>query len=410
MKKWIGISALIVLLVLIFTGMFIQGDMGVVDSVGGSNPGENVTSQPDALDDSFTQTPPLETDKVERIEYSTLKIIAAGDLMFHMPQINSAKQADGSFNFFPPFEHVTEYIQEADMAIANLETVTGGDHLGFSGFPRFNSPEAVLDAIAEAGFDVLVTSNNHTLDRGKKGIINTIDKIKDRGLEYIGTSKDTRRPYIVEDRNDIKVGILSYTYGLNGLDSLLTQEERSNMVNLIDKDLIREDIRALEVEGVDLVMAYLHWGYEYHSNPSQDQIELSEFLSHSGVDIILGTHPHVVQKVDIIHTDSKMTLVVYSMGNFISNQRYDTMGVSATEDGMMIQIEVEKDMVSGNTHVKTLRMIPTWIHRSWQAGAYEYRILPVEAALEGELDMDLDPATVKRLERSLSETTKALGD
>lgn len=408
MKRWIGISVLAVLLVLAMTGMSILGDKSAVDFNGVSNTGENVTTEPNPPNDSFEACRDAELKQREARESSTLKIIAAGDLMFHMPQINSAREADGSFDFNPPFHHVAEHIKDADIAIANLETVTAGDHIGFSGFPRFNSPEAVLDAISDTGFDLLVTSNNHSLDKGKTGIINTIDAIGDRGMEYIGTSKDKRRPFVVMDANNIKIGILSYTYGLNGLDSLLTAEERENMVNLIDRDLISEDILALNEEKVDLIVAYMHWGNEYHSSYSNEQKELAEFLNDNGVDIILGSHPHVIQGIEEIHSDSKMTFVAYSMGNFISNQRYDTMGVSATEDGMMVQIEVTKDLVNGTTNISNIRMIPTWIQRSWQGSSYEYLILPVEAAIEGKLDVELDPETMGRLEKSFSDTIKRL--
>ena len=183
-----------------------------------------------------------------------------------------------------------------------------------------------------------------------------------------------------------------------------------NMVNLIDQDLIQEDILALREENVDLIIAYMHWGNEYHSNHSQDQRDLAEFLNQNGVDIILGSHPHVIQGTEYISSDSKTTFVVYSMGNFISNQRYDTMGVSATEDGIMIQIEVEKDIAGGNTYLKTVSMIPTWLQRKWQGDSYEYKILPVEAALDGELDVELDPVTIERLEKSMLDTTKRLGN
>ncbi|WP_409227815.1 CapA family protein [Gudongella sp. SC589] len=408
MKKWIGISMLMVLLVTVIIGMSIQGNMGADDFTEGSETGENVTIAPEPDEESFADPPGAEPEQVEAVEVSTLKIVSVGDLMFHMPQINAARGSDGLFDFNPPFKYVFERIQNADLAIANLETVIAGDHKGFSGFPRFNSPEAVLDAIAGTGFDLLVTSNNHSLDGGKEGIINIIDEVTDRGMEYIGTSKDLRRPYVVIDKNNIKLGILSYTYGLNGLDSLLTREERENMVNLIDRDLIREDILSVKEEEVDLVIAYMHWGNEYHSKSSQGQRELAEFLNHNGVDIVLGTHPHVIQEVEYISSETKKTLVVYSMGNFISNQRYDTMGVSATEDGMLVEIDVVKTLPDGPTYLSNVKFVPSWIQRVWQGNAYSYRILPVEAAIAGDIDLELDPVTRDRLEKSLSDTINRL--
>lgn len=408
MKKWITISVLLISIVMTFSGMSLNRDKGIDKTSSETDSGENVPTEMGAEVDRTEKTQESKCEQKDPMENSTLKILAAGDLMFHMPQIYSARTPNGTHDFNPPFRFIKEYVLNADMAIANLETVTAGDELGFSGYPRFNSPVAILDAIAETGFDILVTSNNHSLDKGKAGIEKTILNITEREMEYVGTSLDKRRPYIIREENGIRVGMLSYTYGLNGLDSLLSDEERDRMVNLIDQDKMAADIQELKTEHVDFIIAYIHWGNQFHKNPSKEQEELAEFLSERGVDLILGTHPHVVQKIEEIKLSSSRTQVIYSMGNLLSNQRYDTIGVAGTEDGVLVEIEIEKNEMSQITEIKSIRTIPTWIDRRWNGSSYSYRILPVERAIEGNLDIEIDDETMDRLKKSLTDTNYKL--
>ncbi|MGM0396269.1 MAG: CapA family protein [Bacillota bacterium] len=408
MKKLIGFSVMIALVITVLSGMLSPGDMGVNDATDIADTGENVTTVPDC-GNQHNDLPPTEESYISnKNNKSSITILAAGDLMFHIPQINAARTPEGSFDFTPTFQFLEENLSKADLAIANLETVIAGDHLGFSGFPGFNSPEAVLDGIAESGFNVLVTSNNHSLDMGKKGIENTITAIKKREMEYIGTSATERRPYLILERQGIKLGLLSYTYGLNELDTSLSDDEISRMVNMIDKEKMAEDIAKIKSENIDFIVAYLHWGNQYHSNPTDEQRGLARFLAEKGVQLILGTHPHVVQEIETIEIENHTTHVVYSMGNLISNQRYDTIGVSDTEDGVLIQVFIEKDENTGITEISEITPIPTWILRRWNGNSYSYRILPVEKAIEGSLDIELEKHVHQRLCKSLSDTMNNL--
>lgn len=350
------------------------------------------------------------SDLDQKATRSQLKIIAAGDMMFHMPQIYGAIEDDKGYDFASTFEYIVDIFQGADIAIANLETVVAGDQFGFSGFPRFNSPEAVLDAISDAGFTILVTSNNHSLDMGKTGIENTIDNIKLREMDYLGTSKDIRRPFVIKDVKGIRVAILSYTYGLNGLDSLLTEEERERMVNITDKEVIKLDLAEKAVVDSDFVIAYMHWGNQYHRKASAEQRELAYFLAENGVDLILGSHPHLVQEAEVIEINGKESWVFYSLGNLVSNQSYQTMGVSGTDFGVLIELLVQKDSGDSKAYVQMASPIPTWVYKSWTGKAYDYSIVPVEKVLGGQIDIELGLKEKDQMVKFLKETMETLGE
>ncbi len=347
---------------------------------------------------------------IEEVKSKEIDILAVGDLMFHMPQINGARLKTGGFDFTPSFAHVKAHIEGAHIALANLETVIGGNEKGFKGFPRFNSPVESLDALKLAGFDVLVTANNHSLDGGKEGIINTIDEIEKRQLNFVGTSKGERRPYIVIEKEGIRVGILAYTYGLNGLDSLLSREDKNRMINLIDLEAIKGDLDELKKENLDFIISYMHWGNEYNKEVTQIQNDLAYALANLGVDLILGSHPHVIQKSEEITKEDNSTYVVYSMGNFISNQSYTTMGVSATEDGVIFKAKLIKDFKSGITSLKDITYEPTWVYREYINKSYKHYIIPVKEALDGRLGIGFNEKDINRLKKSKFDTLNLLNN
>lgn len=353
-----------------------------------------------SVQETITQDMPIE-------ETVNVKILAAGDMMFHMPQIDAARTDSNNYDFSPVFKHVKKYIEDADIAIANFEAVTAGNDLGFTGFPRFNSPTQTLLAIKEAGFDILSTANNHSLDRNKKGIINTIDVINEYGLKNIGTFKEKSRPIFIQEINGIKIGFLAYTSYLNGLDSFLSEEE-TFMVNNLEEELIESDINNLKAENVDVIVAYLHWGYEYHTKPADYQIILGQKMVQWGVDIILGSHPHIIQRSEIIQSQEKDKLIVYSMGNFLSNQRYETMGNSYTEDGLMVEIDLEKNLLTSETIIKEVKFIPTWIYRYKDGNGLNYEILPIEEFLAQSNQNYLPENILDRLEKSYNDTINTL--
>lgn len=350
---------------------------------------------------------PIDETIIEEPVISNINLLAVGDIMFHMPQIKSAYIGEGSYDFNPMFNYVKKYIEAADIALGNYETVSLPNR-DYSGYPRFNSPKETLSALKEAGFDVISTANNHSLDQGREGIISTIDIIEELGMKSIGTSKEANTPILIQELEGIKLGLLSYTYGMNGLDSLLNQEELSYMINQIDEEKIEADIEQLKNEAVDLIVIFIHWGHEYHSEPSEEQIKLANKMVKWGGNIILGSHPHVIQKSEIIEYGGKDNFVIYSMGNFLSNQRLETMGNSFTEDGLMVSLDLEKDFTKNKTIIKNITFIPTWVHKYTKDSKVFYDILPIEEIINDQEELNLSGKTIDRLKKSLEDTMRTL--
>lgn len=371
--------------------------------------GEKVGTIPiqEAVDESI-ETSMREASKNKT---TTATILATGDIMFHMPQVRAAYNPDSkSYDFKDNFQYVKKYIESSDLAIGNFETVTAND-IEFSGFPRFNSPKETLVAIKDAGFDILTTANNHSLDQGRKGIIDTINSIEDQGMKNIGTYKESNVPIMIEEINEIKLALLSYTYGFNGLDGTLTKEEQAYMANKIDEEKIKKDIEKARDLEVDMVAVFIHWGNEYQIEPSEAQVELGRKMVEWGANIIFGSHPHVIQKTETINYGGKDNFIIYSMGNFLSNQRMESLGNKDTEDGIMVKINLEKDFSSGQTIIKEIDYIPTWVRRYQSEGRLKYEILPIEDFLNDEsLQSKLGNNTITRIKESFETTMNKMGE
>lgn len=351
------------------------------------------------------ETPPIIEEVVEdRIE--EISLLAVGDIMFHSPQVKAAYLGEGQYDFTPTFKYVKEYIESADIALVNYETVTVNNK-AYSGYPRFNSPKETILTLAETGFDIISTANNHSLDQGKAGILSTLDAIDEYGLKSIGTYRTPEEPVLIEDVKGIKIGLLSYTYGLNGLDSLLTKEELTYMINLINEEKMKSDIEKTKELGADLIVLFLHWGNEYHNSPSNYQIELGEKIMEWGGNIILGSHPHVIQKSEIMEKPEE-NFIIYSMGNFLSNQSKETMGNSFTEDGVMVKLNIEKNFTTGESIIKEVVYIPTWVYKYKSEGKFHYEILPVEEVISEKLNIELTKTVFNRIEDSYNNTLNTI--
>ncbi len=378
-----------------------------------TNP-EGLDTNPEVTDRNSNNSKDKEEDLVEELieEKTTATILATGDIMFHSPQIEGAYNSsiDG-YDFNDSFKHVKKYIEAADLSLGNFETVTAGSEIGFTGFPNFNSPVETLAAIKNAGYDILTTANNHCLDQRKEGLISTIDAIEENGMKNVGTYKEPESPILIENVNDISMAILSYTYGCNGMEHTLAPEELNYMVNLIDEDKIKEDIEKAENENVDLIVVFIHWGNEYQREPSQEQIDLGNKMVDWGVDIILGSHPHVIQKSEILNNNGKDSFIIYSMGNFLSNQRRESLDNKYTEDGVIVKLEVEKDFKEKKTIIKEVEYIPTWVSRYTMDGKLQYEIIPTEEVLKGQENYDtMTQETFLKIEESYNNTMEKLGN
>jgi poly-gamma-glutamate synthesis protein (capsule biosynthesis protein) len=354
----------------------------------------------------------LEQQEQTEKEIKSVKISAAGDIMFHMSQINGGYDENtDTYNFKPFFEEIKPFIEEADISIANFEGTTAGLENGnvYKAWPVFNVPDETLDAVKYAGFDILSTVNNHSIDMGKDGIIRTIEQIEKRNMMKVGTRKspDEERVLIIEE-NDIKIAVIAYTYGCNGLEQYLTPEELDYMVNIIDEEKINEDIIYSKENDTDFIIAFMHWGGEYQRDPSLPQKDLADKMLSMGVDVILGSHPHVIQDSKTLEYDGEKKFIAYSMGNFISNQRYETLAheypnlnMYYTEDGVIVNLELEKDFETEEAYIKNIDFVPTWVNRIKVDGRYDYDILPIRNYLENN---EVSEELKERMENSYTNT------
>lgn len=313
-----------------------------------------------------------------------ISLLFIGDIMGHDTQIRSAYDTDGSYNYNSCFKYVYPLISEADIAIANLEVTLGGKP--YKGYPSFSSPDALALACKNAGIDVLMTANNHCYDRGKQGFERTIRVLDSLHIKHTGTFKNQpdrkiNNPLIIY-KNGIRLAFLNYTYGTNNISV-----KKPTIVNKINKHLIKNDIEKIRKENTDLITIYFHWGTEYQSVPDSSQISLYRFCSLLGVDLIIGSHPHVIQKIEWYKNKVNSNLVAYSLGNFISNQR-----PRKRDGGLMLKITATKYQNSIN--IKNAGYYLTWVYTPILYGKKNFYIMPV-SQYEKKADFFIDTAFKK---------------
>lgn len=328
---------------------------------------------------------------------STVTIGSAGDVLIHMPVMESAKQSDGTYNFDKLFTYVSDTIKDCDYFVANLETTLAGTENGrkYTSYPCFNSPDAIATALKKAGVDCLLTANNHTFDTRGHGVKRTISVVKEKGFDFVGTREnETDKRYLMKEISGINFGITCYTYeteNANGkaLNGILTDSETAKIINSFDYtnisafyEDISEDLANMKKENADITIVYLHWGNEYQLTQNDHQEKIAQALCEMGVDVIIGGHPHVVQPVDLITSEdgTHSTVCVYSVGNFVSNQRRNLMGLKTghTEDGLIFKMTFSK-YSDGTVVFEKVRSIPTWVHLY----SGNYNIVPLTRSLDG---------------------------
>ena len=300
---------------------------------------------------------------------SEITINLVGDLMCHLPQTTNAKLSNGDYDFNPSFEYIKPYLQDADITIGNLETTFAGTSQPYAGYPAFNSPDAYCKAIKEAGFDFLVTANNHSMDTREDGLLRTIDVIKKNGLGYAGTYLNQRDHDSIRILNikGIKLGILNFTYGTNGA---YPQSEHKYMLNVIDSAGITDAVKTAKQKGSDVVLVFYHVGLENITEPTQAQKDAVRFALDAGATLVIGAHPHVVGPTKTLYSSAikDTAFVAYSLGNFLSNQywRY-------TDAGVILKVTIQKNVTKNITSYKSSTFFPTWVYRG--DGAKKMHIL-----------------------------------
>lgn len=261
-------------------------------------------------------------------------LMFVGDAMQHSPQLTAAQRSDGSYDYSPCFRYVEDDIRWADYAVVNLECPLGGRP--YTGYPAFSAPDSYAQQLITSGFDLILTANNHCLDRRDHGLRRTISALDSLGIPHIGTyvnaAERARKVPLITTIKGVKFAFLDYTYGTNGIGV-----QGDVVVDIINRDVIARDIAAARARGAQVLCVNLHWGIEYQLQPVASQIDLGDWLVEQGVDLIIGGHPHVVERMEMRHSKAydKDVLLVYSLGNFISNQRdIDSRG------GAMVKVSV----------------------------------------------------------------------
>ena len=296
-----------------------------------------------------------------------LSLLIAGDLMQHMPQIKSARQSDGSYDYEECFAGIKAEVERADIAIANFETTLAGQP--YSGYPQFSAPDDFLSAVQSAGFDIMLTANNHCVDTRRKGLERTLNMMDSLGMAHLGTyrtldERERTYPYLIE-KNGLRIVLLNFTYDTNGIPV-----PQPCHVNLMDTLEIAADLDKARQMKPDAIIALPHWGIEYQTLPSKEQREMAAWLLSHGVDHVIGGHPHVAQPLEL-RNDGR-NLVAWSMGNLVSNQSKPN-----TYGGYMVRLDITKSGLQ--TTLSDCYYTLYWVSRPPDNGyRHTYRILPID--------------------------------
>ena len=362
---------------------------------------ENVSNQEELIQPEIPQTKDISI---------TMNVI--GDIMCHNSQYSDAyNSSTGTYDFSYVFENIKKYIEPADIAIGNLETTFAGKKVGYSNYPRFNTPEQLSTNLKDLGIDVLSTANNHSLDTNYSGLVSTIDYLDKAKISHTGTysSIDNQNNILIKDVNGIKIAFLAFTYGTNGIP---IPKDKSYCINLIDKDLILKQISLAKEMSTDLICVNMHWGIEYQTKQNENQKDLADFLFKNGVNIILGSHPHVLQPMEkktitLEDGTSKDCFVIYSLGNFISGQT-----MKNTRNSVILNISITKNGKTEKTKIDSVKYIPIYMYKA-SSGAKRYKVLDIEQSIsdyESGLNKSLNQSTISILRTELTNIRNILGD
>lgn len=381
--------------------------------------GSAPSTQADASDPPEATEPVVQPNIV-----STLAV--CGDAMSHMPQTRDAYDSQaGAYDYKPMIRFAKPWIEQADYAVVNLETTFAGGP-DYSGFPAFNTPDALGDALKDAGFDLVSTANNHCLDRGYDGMVRTLDVLDNLGLAHVGTYRSAEERAAqngvhVADVGGIKVAFLSYTYGTNGIPVSKSHPDTVNILHtdymsdaqVLDTARIADDLAAAEALSPDLIAVIVHWGVEYQTTQNEHQEEIADFLFDHGADVILGSHPHVLQPMETrTLTDRDGTthtgFVCWSLGNFISSQNDEY-----TDTTVVLNLELTKNPNTGVTDVTKVGYVPLYmLDREQEVGGERFTLLDAHRGIEEYASGDssyISASTEKKLQKCVSDCHKILG-
>ena len=396
-------------------------------------PGDQATADLDLLANptgttESLSTTPLPTEPPSG-KIATATIGSTGDMILHTRVIEGGKKSDGSYDFDSIFTYVAEDVAGVDYSVINMEGTLCGEDNGYpyKGYPRFNAPDAIVDAAKDAGFDMMLTANNHSYDTGSAGFIRTQEVIASRGLDYIGTRLQADDPnYLIQEIGGIRVGMTCYTFdtgtnsdGSKSINSIPMTTADSRRINTFNnwspEDLYQKlepEMAAMREAGAECIVLFIHWGDEYKTVPNNRQRIMAQTLCDMGVDVIVGSHPHVIQPVELLTSENgHTTLCLYSLGNAVSNIRTEDGFGSHTEDGMFFTFTLAK-YSDGTVLVERAEILPTWVNRytSAETGREVFAILPLTRDVDWQTAYGLSSTALTEAEASLKRTQEIVSE
>ena len=443
-KNHTGLKIFLILLILCMiaaTAFIIKLCIGITGQQVQVKPSETISLVPSATTEPTETEAPTETTMPEPEHVvSTATIGSMGDLLMHMPIFDdytynaAVQQADGTYDFTTVFQYITEYVSALDYAAANLETTLCGTENGYpyNGYPHFNCPDAIVDGAKAAGFDMLLTANNHSYDTTLVGYKRTLEVARGQGLDTLGTyaSADEVK-WTVKEINGINIGMLCYTYanyatsdGRPSLNGNVPISEAGLCNYFVYENLpafyseVEGYLAEMEAAGAEATMMFIHWGVEYNLFANDNQKAIAQKLCDLGIDVIVGGHPHVVQPVELLTStadEGHKTVCLYSMGNAVSNQRLGNISyinTAHTEDGVLFTVTFEK-YSDGTVYLAGADILPTWVNRHNNSnGKTEYNILPLDYdRLEEWTELfAIDASTLTAAQNSYQRTMKVVGE
>ena len=347
----------------------------------------------------------------EKIEPINFTMTAIGDTLCHNTQYwdaynSSTKQYDFSY----VYDDIKDYTSSADITIGSLETTFAGEDRGYSNYPVFNSPDSLATGLKDIGVDVISLAGNHALDYGYSGICRTIDVLDNVGISHLGTYKsaEDQDKILIKDVKGVKIAFINYTYGTNGIP---VPSDKPYCLNLIDKDLISKQIKQAKEQNVDMIVACMHWGTEYKTSANDEQKELADFLFKSGVDIILGNHPHVIEPMEkktitLDDGSTKDVFVVYALGNFTADQRAEI-----TRDSAILNLDITKDS-DGKILINKVSYVPIYMYKNSASKVHKFKILDIEKSIANydSGDTSIGSSVYSNLKVQLQKIRDILGD
>lgn len=411
LKPWFKVfCALIVIAVIVFAVLAV--------SENGDRPGISVS---EAGQNSDNSKAPVSSEPERQPISVTLG--CTGDILIHSPILKAYKTSSG-YDFNDIFKYISPYFKKYDYMVANLEVTLAGDSKAYDGYPTFNSPDSLLDAMKQNGVDMLLTANNHCYDTGKLGFNRTVEVVN-ANFDHIGTRTPEALPYLVKDINGIKFGLINYTYEtnpyngrktLNGLAMSTECEDLVNSFNYNDLDSFYAEleghITSMRNAGAEAIILYIHWGNEYKVKPNSYQTTIAKKIADLGVDVIVGGHPHVVEPIEIIESEvtGKQTVCLYSLGNAVSNQRIAQMNLKTghTEDGVIFETTFVKNP-DDTVVLDKINIVPIWVNMHTDTSKH-YHMLPLDKSIDWTSTFNINATTLKHCEDSYKRTMDLVGD